>query len=108
MAGSASGQAGSGRGVARPDAAGAASTPGQRAAVTEATAGARRLRLLLAGASAAPGAPGAAGFFRFPGQGPPDPGGGYRDPPTLDNPLQPASRAAPAGAPARPAATHQI
>ncbi len=108
MDGSTSGQAGSGRGVARPDAGGAASTPGQRAAVTEATAGARRLGLLLAGASVALGAAGAAWFFRFAGQVRRDPGVVYRDPTTLDNLLKRASDAERAGDRASAIATYQF
>jgi len=107
MDGSTSGQAASGREVARPDAGGAASTTGQRAAVTEATR-ARRLGLLLAGASVALGAAGAAWFFRFAGQVRRDPGVVYRDPTTLDNLLKRASDAERAGDRASAIATYQF
>src|SRR5437762_2785421 len=58
---------------------------------------ARRLGLLLAGASVALGAAGAAWFFRFAWQVRRDPGVVYRDPTTLDNLLKRASDAERAG-----------
>src|SRR2546430_16732276 len=65
---------------------------------------ARRLGVLLAGATVALGAAGAAWFFRFAEQVRRDPGVVYRDPTTLDNLLKRASEAEQAGDPARPTA----
>src|SRR2546429_9753142 len=58
---------------------------------------ARRLGVLLAGATVALGAAGAAWFFRFAEQVRRDPGVVYRDPTTLDNLLKRASEAEQAG-----------
>ena len=69
---------------------------------------ARRLGLLLAGASVALGAAGAAWFFRFAGQVRRDPGVVYRDPTTLDNLLKRASDAERAGDRASAIATYQF
>src|SRR2546429_8559186 len=69
---------------------------------------ARRLGVLLAGATVALGAAGAAWFFRFAEQVRRDPGVVYRDPTTLDNLLKRASEAEQAEDPARPAPTHRI
>src|SRR2546430_15202044 len=69
---------------------------------------ARRLGVLLAGATVALGAAGAAWFFRFAEQVRRDPGVVYRDPTTLDNLLQRASEAEQAGDPPRANATHPI
>jgi hypothetical protein len=58
---------------------------------------ARRLGVLLAGATVVLGAAGAMWFFRFAGQVRRDPGVVYRDPATLDNLLKRASDAERAG-----------
>src|SRR5207237_5796130 len=58
---------------------------------------ARRLGVLLAGATVALGGAGAAWFFRFAEQVRRDPGVVYRDPTTLDNLLKRAAEAEQAG-----------
>src|SRR5207245_10290571 len=68
---------------------------------------ARRLGLLLAGATIALGAAGAAWFFRFAGQVQRDPGVVYRDPTTLDNLLNRANEAERAGDRASAIATYR-
>ncbi|PYO28533.1 MAG: hypothetical protein DMD73_05310 [Gemmatimonadetes bacterium] len=69
---------------------------------------ARRLGLLLAGATIALGAAGAAWFFRFAGQVQRDPGVVYRDPTTLDNLLKRANEAERAGDRASAIATYRF
>src|SRR5205807_10441432 len=69
---------------------------------------ARRLGVLLAGATVALGAAGAAWFFRFAEQVRRDPGVVYRDPTTLDNLLKRASEAEQAGDPASAVATYRF
>src|SRR2546429_8865451 len=69
---------------------------------------ARRLGVLLAGATVALGAAGAAWFFRFAEQVRRDPGVVYRDPTTLDNLLKRASEAEQAGDPASAIATYRF
>src|SRR2546430_10353490 len=69
---------------------------------------ARRLGVLLAGATVALGAAGAAWFFRFAEQVRRDPGVVYRDPTTLDNLLKRASEAEQAGERARAIATYRF
>src|SRR2546429_4885141 len=68
---------------------------------------ARRLGVLLAGATVALGAAGAAWFFRFAEQVRRDPGVVYRDPTTLDNLLKRASEAEQAGDRASAIATYR-
>src|SRR5437016_5043155 len=68
---------------------------------------ARRLGLLLAGATIALCAAGAAWFFRFAGQVQRDPGVVYRDPTTLDNLLKRANEAERAGGRASAIATYR-
>src|SRR5256886_9577565 len=67
-----------------------------------------RLGVLLAGATVALGAAGAAWFFRFAEQVRRDPGVVYRDPTTLDNLLKRASEAEQAGDRARAIATYRF
>src|ERR1051326_679091 len=69
---------------------------------------ARRLGVLLAGATVVLGAAGAAWFFRFAEQVRRDPGVVYRDPTTLDNLLKRASEAERAGDRASAIATHRF
>src|SRR2546429_1590215 len=69
---------------------------------------ARRLGVLLAGATVALGAAGAAWFFRFAEQVRRDPGVVYRDPTTLDNLLKRASEAEQAGDRASAIATYRF
>src|SRR2546430_12121637 len=69
---------------------------------------ARRLGVLLAGATVALGAAGAAWFFRFAEQARRDPGVVYRDPTTLDNLLQRASEAEQARGRGRRIPTHRL
>jgi hypothetical protein len=69
---------------------------------------ARRLGLLLAVATIALGAAGAAWFFRFAGQVQRDPGVVYRDPTTLDNLLKRANEAERAGDRAAAIATYRF
>src|SRR2546428_13649799 len=69
---------------------------------------ARRLGVLLAGATVALGAAGAAWFFRFAEQVRRDPGVVYRDPTTLDNLLKRASEAERAGDRASAIATYRF
>src|SRR5437660_12766240 len=69
---------------------------------------ARRLGVLLASATVALGAAGAAWFFRFAEQVRRDPGVVYRDPTTLDNLLQRASEAEQAGDRASASATYRF
>src|SRR2546430_15699532 len=69
---------------------------------------ARRLGVLLAGATVALGAAGAAWFFRFAEQVRRDPGVVYRDPTTLDNLLKRASEAEQAGDRGSPVATSRV
>src|SRR5438094_8041340 len=69
---------------------------------------ARRLGVLLAGATVALGAAGAAWFFRFAEQVRRDPGVVYRDPSTLDNLLQRPSEAAQARDRASAIATYRF
>jgi hypothetical protein len=69
---------------------------------------ARRVALLLAGATVALGAAGAAWFFRFAAQVQRDPGVVYRDPTTLDNLLKRANDAERAGDRASAIATYRF
>src|SRR5204862_7702613 len=69
---------------------------------------ARRLGVLLAGATVALGGAGAAWFFRFAEQVRRDPGVVYRDPTTLDNLLKRASEAEQAGDRASAIATYRF
>src|SRR5438067_12154932 len=69
---------------------------------------ARRLGVLLAGATVALGGAGAAWFFRFAEQVRRDPGVVYRDPTTLDNLLQPPSEAEQARDRASASATYRF
>lgn len=68
----------------------------------------RRLGVLLAGATVALGAAGAAWFFRFAQQVRRDPGVVYRDPTTLNNLLKRASEAERAGDRASAIATYRF
>jgi hypothetical protein len=68
----------------------------------------RRVGLLLAGATVALGAAGAAWFFRFAEQVRRDPGVVYRDPTTLDNLLKRANEAERAGNRASAIATYRF